>query len=396
MKNFEYYAPTRVVFGRGTENETGALIRKDGGTRVLIVYGGGSCVQSGLLARVEESLTGAGLAWEAFGGAQPNPLLSHAEEGVQKALSFGADYILAIGGGSAIDTAKAIAHGTANPDNALWDIWTGVCPLKKSLPHGCVLTIAAAGSEMSSSAVLTNADIHVKKGIDTDFNRCRFAVMNPELLATVPRYQLAAGIADIMQHTMERYFIPDSHAEMTDEIAEGLLRTVIRNGRLVLADPTNYDAMAEVMWCSSLSHNWITGLGRDKDFSVHKFGHSLSAFYGATHGASLTAVWKAWAEYLYMDAIPRFAQFARRVWEVTEVDDELAAREGIRQTVNYFREIGMPVSLRELGIDPSEEELDALAANCTQDGKVTLTKIRPVGLAEAREIFRAALTTLAE
>lgn len=391
MKNFEYYAPTRVVFGRGTEKETGRLIQREGGSKVLIVYGGGSCVKSGLLARVEASLTEAGLAWEAFGGAQPNPLLSHAEEGVRKALAFGADFILAIGGGSAIDTAKGIAHGAANPEYALWDIWTGVCPLKKSLPHGCVLTIAAAGSEMSSSAVLTNEDIHVKKGIDTDFNRCRFAVMNPELLATVPRYQLAAGIADIMQHTMERYFIPGSHAEMTDEIAEGLLRTVVRNGRLVLADPTDYDAMAEVMWCSSLSHNWITGLGRDKDFSVHKFGHALSALYGATHGASLTAVWKAWAEYLYMDAVPRFAQYARKVWDVTLADDEEAAREGICRTVAYFQEIGMPVSLKELGVEPSAEELDALAANCTQNGTVTLTKIRPVRLAEAREIYEAAL-----
>ena len=391
MKNFEYYAPTRVVFGRGTEKETGRLIQREGGSKVLIVYGGGSCVKSGLLARVEASLTEAGLAWEAFGGAQPNPLLSHAEEGVRKALAFGADFILAIGGGSAIDTAKGIAHGAANPEYALWDIWTGVCPLKKSLPHGCVLTIAAAGSEMSSSAVLTNEDIHVKKGIDTDFNRCRFAVMNPELLATVPRYQLAAGIADIMQHTMERYFIPGSHAEMTDEIAEGLLRTVVRNGRLVLADPTDYDAMAEVMWCSSLSHNWITGLGRDKDFSVHKFGHALSALYGATHGASLTAVWKAWAEYLYMDAVPRFAQYARKVWDVTLADDEEAAREGICRTVAYFQEIGMPVSLKELGVEPSAEELDALAANCTQNGTVTLTKIRSVRLAEAREIYEAAL-----
>ena len=391
MKNFEYYAPTRVVFGRGTEKETGRLIQREGGSKVLIVYGGGSCVKSGLLARVEASLTEAGLAWEAFGGAQPNPLLSHAEEGVRKALAFGADFILAIGGGSAIDTAKGIAHGAANPEYALWDIWTGVCPLKKSLPHGCVLTIAAAGSEMSSSAVLTNEDIHVKKGIDTDFNRCRFAVMNPELLATVPRYQLAAGIADIMQHTMERYFIPGSHAEMTDEIAEGLLRTVVRNGRLVLADPADYDAMAEVMWCSSLSHNWITGLGRDKDFSVHKFGHALSALYGATHGASLTAVWKAWAEYLYMDAVPRFAQYARKVWDVTLADDEEAAREGICRTVAYFQEIGMPVSLKELGVEPSAEELDALAANCTQNGTVTLTKIRSVRLAEAREIYEAAL-----
>lgn len=390
MDNFMYHAPTRVVFGRDTELETGKLIANEGGSRVFLVYGGGSCVKSGLLARIESSLDQAGLAYLEFGGAQPNPTLRHAEEGVRKALEFGADFILAVGGGSAIDTAKGIAHGTANPDTALWDIWTGVKPLKQSMPVGCVLTIAAAGSEMSSSAVLTNKDLGIKKGLDTDFNRCRFAVMNPALLATVPKYQLAAGIADIMQHTMERYFIPNSHAELTDEIAEGLLRTVIRNGRKILADPNDYDAMAEVMWASSLSHNWLTGLGRPGDFSVHKFGHALSAAYGATHGASLTAVWKAWADYLYETEPGRFAQFARRVWGVDEAETLSAAREGIRCTTAYFREIGMPVSLADLGVQPSEEEIHALALNCTQNGKVTLSRIKPIGVSEAEEIFRAA------
>ena len=390
MDNFMYHAPTRVVFGRDTELETGKLIANEGGSRVFLVYGGGSCVKSGLLARIESSLGQAGLAYLEFGGAQPNPTLRHAEEGVRKALEFGADFILAVGGGSAIDTAKGIAHGTANPDTALWDIWTGVMPLKQSMPVGCVLTIAAAGSEMSSSAVLTNKDLGIKKGLDTDFNRCRFAVMNPALLATVPKYQLAAGIADIMQHTMERYFIPNSHAELTDEIAEGLLRTVIRNGRKILADPNDYNAMAEVMWASSLSHNWLTGLGRPGDFSVHKFGHALSAAYGATHGASLTAVWKAWADYLYETEPGRFAQFARRVWGVDEAETLSAAREGIRCTTAYFREIGMPVSLADLGVQPSEEEIHALALNCTQNGKVTLSRIKPIGVSEAEEIFRAA------
>ena len=390
MENFMYHAPTRVVFGRDTELETGKLIAQEGGSRVLLVYGGGSCVKSGLLGRIESSLDEAGIEYLEFGGAQPNPTLKHAEEGVRKALSFGADFILAVGGGSAIDTAKGIAHGTANPETPLWDIWTGAVPLKKSMPVGCVLTIAAAGSEMSSSAVLTNEEQKIKKGLDTDFNRCRFAVMNPALLATVPKYQLAAGVADIMQHTMERYFIPDSHAELTDEIAEGLLRTVIRNGRKILADPNDYDAMAEVMWASSLSHNWLTGLGRPSDFSVHKFGHALSVTYGATHGASLTAVWKAWAEYLYELEPGRFAQFARRVWGAEETDDLGAAREGIRRTVDYFKEIGMPVSLMDLGVDPSQEEIHALALNCTQNGKVTLSRIKPIGVAEAEEILTAA------
>ena len=254
MDNFRFFTPTEVVFGKGVENQTGALAAKHG-TRALIVYGKGSVVKSGLLARVMQSLKDAGIECEGFGGAQPNPTLSHAEEGVQKALDFCADIIIGVGGGSAIDTAKGIAHGAANAEHKLWDIWTKKVPLTKSLPVGAVLTMPAAGSEMSDSAVLTNTVLGKKAGIGTEFNRCRFAVINPEWGATLPAYQLAAGITDIMMHTMERYFIPGIKCDLTDEIAEGLLRTVIKNGAVVVQDPSDYDAMAEVFWASSLSHN---------------------------------------------------------------------------------------------------------------------------------------------
>lgn len=394
MENFVQYAPTEVIFGKGTENQTGEEVKKWGGSRVLLVYGGGSAVRSGLIGRVEQSLTEAGLAYEAFGGVKPNPRLAFAEEGVQKALAFGADFILAVGGGSAIDTAKAIAHGTANPEEKLWDIWTRKVPLTRSLPVAAVLTIPAAGSEMSDSAVLTNEEIGKKAGINTPFNRCRFAVMNPELAATLPAYQVACGVTDIMMHTMERYFIPGIQCEMTDCIAEGLLRTVIRNGAKVYENPADYDAMAEVMWCGSLSHNNLTECGRGKDFSVHKLGHALSARYDVAHGASLAAVWGSWARYLYQDqALGRFVQFAKNVWGISGEgkSEQETALAGIEKTEEFFRSIGMPVSLSQLGVQPGEQERMELSLDATMGDTVKLTRIRPLGAKEVNEIYQMAM-----
>lgn len=389
MNDFRYYAPTEVYFGKNAQDSVGELAAKYA-TRALLVYGKGSVVKSGLLDKVSASLEKAGVEYSLFGGAQPNPTLAHAEEGVKKAAAFGADLIIGIGGGSAIDTAKAIAHGTANPGVSLWDIWTGKAPLKKSIAVGAVLTMPAAGSEMSDSAVLTNESTGKKAGISTDFNRCRFAVVDPAFGATVPKYQLAAGITDIMMHTLERYFIPDCHAELTDEIAEGLLRTVIRNGKLVLEDPNNYDAMCEIFWSSSLSHNNLTECGRKKDFSVHKLGHELSAKYGATHGAALASLWGAWAQEVYTDCLPRFCRYAEKVWGIKADDDQSAAREGIRRTVEYFSSIGMPTSLHELGVAPTDEEYRLLALNATMNDTVKLSAIKPIGAAEAERIFRRA------
>ena len=389
MNDFKYCAPTEVLFGRDAENKTGELAARYG-SRALLVYGKESAVKSGLLDRVAASLEKAGVACARFGGAQANPTLAHAEEGVEKARELGADLIIGIGGGSAIDTAKAIAHGAANPGAALWDIWTKKVPLTRSLSVGAVLTMPAAGSEMSDSAVLTNEAVGKKAGINTDFNRCVFAVMNPALGATVPKYQLAAGVTDIMMHTLERYFIPESRAELTDEIAEGLLRTVIRNGRAVLDDPGNYDAMCEIFWASSLSHNNLTECGRGKDFSVHKLGHALSARYGATHGASLAAVWGAWAEALYHDCLPRFCRYAEKVWGVADDDPETAAGEGIRRTVAYFASLGMPTSLRELGVEPADADFRALALDATMNDSVKLSRIKPLGAADVEAIFRNA------
>lgn len=390
MENFKYYAPTEVIFGKGVENNTGEAAAKYG-KKALLVFGKGSVIKSGLLERVEKSLDNSGVRYKEFGGAKPNPTLAHAEEGVKEALDFDADMIIGIGGGSAIDTAKAIAHGAANPDDKLWELWTKKVPLTKSLPVGAVLTIAAAGSEMSDSAVLTNEEIGKKAGINTDFNRCRFAMVNPELGMTLPKEQIAAGVTDIMMHTMERYFIPDSCCDLTDEIAEGLIRTVIKNGATVVENSSDYNAMSEIFWASSLSHNNLTECGRGKDFSVHKLGHALSARYDVTHGASLAAVWGAWAKELYKDAPGRFARFARKVWNIADEDDETAALAGIEKTLKFFESIGMPISIKGLGVEPAEEDIKALALDATMQDSVKLSRIRPLDAAAVEKVYKAAL-----
>lgn len=391
MQNFTYYTPTEVIFGKGTEDQTGAEVKKWGGTHALIVFGGGSVVKSGLLKRVEDSLEREGISYTEFGGVRPNPRLDFAREGVKKALAAGVDFILAVGGGSAIDTAKAIAHGTANPESDLWDIWMKKVPLTKTLPGGCVLTLSAAGSEMSDSAVLTNEEIGKKAGLGTDLNRLKFAIMNPELTYTVPKYQLGCGIVDIMMHTMERYFIPGTSNEFTDEVAEGLLRTVIRNGRIAMKDQTDYHAMSEIMWCGSVSHNNMTGLGREKDFSVHKLGHALSAKYDAAHGATLSAMWGSWAAYVYQNDLARFKHFGEKVWGITEADEKKAAEEAIRRTVEFFHEVGMPVNLTELGVgELTENDLRELAMDATMNGTIKLSKIKELDVEDVYQIFQTA------
>lgn len=392
MQNFMYHTPTKVIFGKDTVDTVGEEVKKCGTGRALIVYGSERIRESGLLAKVEKSLGRAGIAHEAFGGVKANPTLAHAEEGVKRAIDFEANIILAVGGGSVIDTAKGIAHGTANAGSSLWDIWTRKVPLEKSLRVAAILTIPAAGSEMSDSAVLTNEAIGKKIGINTEFNRCAFAIMDPTLADTLPDWQLKNGIVDIMMHTLERYFIPDIKCDLTDAIAEGVLRTVRDNGRLALKDRSDYDAMAEIWWASSISHNNLTESGRGKDFSVHKVGMALSAKYDYTHGATLSAVWASWARYLYKDALHRFALYARRVWGIDTADDRQAAILGIDATENFFREIGMPTSLHELGLtDPSDEDIHALAMHATMDDTVKLSRISPLTAADIEKIYRAAL-----
>lgn len=391
MQSFVQYSPTEIIFGKDTENEVGQAVKRWGGTKVLLVYGQGSVVKSGLLDRVKTVLEEADLPFVELGGVQPNPRLALAEQGVVTALAAGADFMLAIGGGSAIDTAKAVAHGTANPGVPLWDIWSGKAQLTKTLPVGSILTIAAAGSETSDSAVLTNEQLGKKAGINTNLNRPRFTIMNPELTYTLPKFQVACGVVDIMMHTLERYFIPGPLNQMTDEIAEGLLRTVIRHGTTAYADSHDYDAMSEIMWCGSLSHNNITGLGRDRDFCVHKFGHALGAKFDKAHGATLSAVWGSWAKYVYRGDLARFKHYGQAVWNLQIEDEEQAALAAIDKTIEYFQALDMPVSLPELlGEEQPDTVLRELALDATANNTVKLSKIKELDADDVYEIYKAA------
>ncbi len=373
MQSFTYWSPTEVVFGKDTENQVAEYVKKYGGSRVLLVYGGGSVVKSGLLDRVAAALDAADIAHESFGGVQPNPSLEHAKEGIAQAIDFGADFIVGVGGGSAIDTAKGIAHGVANPDVDIWDFWTEKLPVEKSLPVGVILTISAAGSETSSSSVLTNKATGSKRGLDTPCNRPKFAIMNPELTYTLPPYQVACGVTDIMMHTLDRYFNPIDN-ELTDAIAEALLRTVIAKGAVAVKDTHDYDAMSEIMWAGSLSHNGLTGLGGTGDFAPHQLGHELSGMFDIAHGASLATVWGHWAQYVYKTKIARFVRYANNVWNITEGSDEEVALAGIQATVDYFKSIGMPTCFseaEEIGVQ-SDEVLKDLAYRCTFEGERTI------------------------
>lgn len=391
MNDFIYFSPTEVIFGRNTQTKTAEHMKKYGGSRALVVYGGTSAARSGLLAQVCDNLTAAGLAWEAFGGARPNPTLDHVREGIQKAIQFKADFILGIGGGSALDTAKAIAHGTANPDTDIWDFWTLKKPLTTTLPVGVILTIPAAGSETSDSCVLTNTQIGQKRGLSTDLNRPRFAILNPELSFTLPPYQIGCGTVDIMMHTLDRYFNPLDN-ELSDAIAEALLRTTITYGQAACKDSHNYEAMSELMWAGSLSHNGLTGLGGQKDFAVHQLGHELSATFDTAHGASLSSVWGSWAKYVYKEKTRRFARYAENVWGLTGLPEEELALAGIQATVDYFQSVNMPTSFGanpDIGIR-SDEEIRQLAWRCSYQGKRTIGTFKVLGESDMAEIYRGA------
>jgi len=391
MHAFTYHSPTEIIFGPGTEDRTADLIRKYGGTHALLVYGGGSAVRSGLLGRICKTLEEAGLSYTCFGGAKANPTLEHAREGVKEALRCGADFLLGIGGGSAIDTAKAIAIGAANPQDNLWDFWERTKPVTRQLPIGAVLTIPAAGSESSNSAVLTNTETGSKRGLGIDGNRPRFAIMNPELAFSLPPYQIACGVTDIMMHTLDRYFNPLDN-EMTDAIAEALLRTVIEKGAAAVKDPHNYDAMSEIMWAGSLSHNGLTGLGGVGDFAVHQLGHELSAMFDTAHGASLATVWESWARAVWQEKPMRFARYARNVWNLQGDDMLQLALAGIDATVNYFRSIGMPASFQEnkdIGIQ-EDSVLRDLAYRCTFGRTRTIGSFKVLGEEDIYQIYQKA------
>ncbi len=390
--NFEYYSPTRVLFGKGCEKETGKLAKEYGATNVLIVYGGKSAIRSGLIQTVGESLDEAGIRHQELGGVVPNPHLDKVYEGIRIGKREHVDFLLAVGGGSSIDTAKAIAYGLAEPEKDVWELFAQERTAEKCLPVGSVLTIAAAGSETSKGCVITNEMTGEKRAYDDNLARPVFAVMNPEYTKTLPDYQTQAGCVDIMMHTMERYFTNGGNMEITDALAEGLLRTVMKNAQILHNDPANYEARAEVMWAGSIAHNDLTGCGNDGgDFMSHKLEHEMGGMFDVTHGAGLSAIWPSWARTVYKDALPRFVRYARNVMGITaEASEEEIAFMGIAAMENFYHSIGMPVNFRELGIEPTDEQMEEMAKGCLRASGGRTGSARRLTLEDMVGIYRAA------
>ena len=393
MKDFTYYAPTRIVFGKESEEKLPQLIQQYGGKKVLVHYGGGSAKRSGLLDKVFTMLDDAGIAYVELGGVVPNPVLSLVKEGIDLCQKEKVDFILAVGGGSVIDSSKAIGYGVGY-DGDVWDFWDGKAVPQSCLPIGVVLTIPAAGSEMSSSCVITNEDGMLKRGVNSDLCRCKFAIMNPERTYTLPPFQTAAGATDIMMHTMERYFSKYEDAMLTDAIAEALLRTVMKATKAVLAKSDDYTSRAAIMWAGSLSHNDLTECGTEKDFACHKLEHELSGLFGVTHGAGLAAIWGSWARYVMNRHMDRFVKFATEVMGVPKdhIEKPLAtAMTGVRNLENFFHEIGMPTNIPELiGREATEAEIQKLVDKCSRGGKITIGAMEVLKAEDMTAIYQMA------
>ncbi|MBQ8960207.1 MAG: iron-containing alcohol dehydrogenase [Ruminococcus sp.] len=358
MDNFQFYSPTEFVFGKGTENEAGRYVKKHGGSNVLLHFGEGSAVKSGLLDRVKSSLEEQGITYTELGGVKPNPRDTLVYEGIELCRSKGIDFILAVGGGSVIDSAKAIAMGVPY-DGDFWDFYCGKSP-EAALPVATVLTIAAAGSEGSGDSVITKEEGGLKRGAGSDLIRPRFSIMDPELTCTLPAYQTACGATDIMAHVFERYFTNTTEVEITDRLCEAVLLTMIKETPRVIADPGNYQARANIMWAGTVAHTNIVGVGREQDWNSHGIEHELSALYDCAHGAGLAVIMPAWMEFVCSHNVLRMAQAAVRVWgcEMDFERPENTAREGIARFRRFLRSIGMPINFAELGA--KEEDIPAL------------------------------------
>ena len=392
IKDFNFYAPTRVVFGKSSEEKIAELVMAYQPKKVMIHYGGGSAERSGLLDVVRNQLRQAGLDFVELGGVVPNPLLSKVQEGIVLCKKENVDFILAVGGGSVIDSAKAIGYGVKY-DGDVWDFWAGKATPKECMPIGVVLTIPAAGSEMSSSCVITKDEGLIKRGINSDLCRCKFVVMNPERTYTLPPYQTAAGATDIMMHTMERYFSKYEDMTLTDTIAEALLRTVKNAALFVMEHPEDYRNRAQIMWAGSLAHNDLTECGLEKDFATHRLEHELSALFGVTHGAGLAAIWPSWSRYVKDKHLSRFVQFAVNVMGIENdfAHPDETAEKGIRAIEEFYRKIGMPTNIRELlGREITADEIEEMVNKCSRGGTITLGAMEVLDTQAMRTIYEMA------
>jgi hypothetical protein len=388
MNNFVFQNPTKIIFGRGMEKSVGKETLAYS-KNILLHYGGGSIKKTGLYDRVTESLKEAGIRWVELPGVKPNPRLSLVREGIKLCREEKLDFILAIGGGSAIDSAKAIAMGVLY-EGDVWDIYAGKANPTAALPVGTVLTIPAAGSEASTASVITNEDGWLKRGFNSVIIYPKFSILNPELAFTLPKYQVASGSVDIFAHLMERYFTNVLNVELTDRMIEAIMKTLIHHVPKVLKQPDNYDSWAEIMWSGTVAHNNLMNTGRVGDWGSHDIEHELSAIYDVAHGAGLAVVFPAWMKYVYKHDVARFCQFAERVWGVEPNfrSPEETALEGISQLENYFRSIGMPVTLKELGVPG--DRLEEMAAKATDNDTTTIGQFVKLNQADVLNILKLA------
>ena len=392
MKDFNYYAPTEVVFGEQSEEQVAQLVKKYGGTKVLVHYGGQSAVKSGLLDKICGLLEAGGVAYIKLGGVVPNPRLSLAQKGIDICRKEGIDFILAIGGGSVIDSGKCIAYGVPY-EGDVWDFYLGKATPTQMLPVACVLTIPAAGSEMSESSVITNEDGDVKLGYSNNLSRPKFAIMNPRRTFTLPPYQTAAGVTDMMMHTMERYFTKDDDMDLTTDLAEASLRSIKNAVFAVLKDPEDYRYRAQIMWGGSLMHNDLTGCGVASDWATHQLEHELSGMFDVTHGAGLAAIWPSWARYTMHENLRRFVRFAVNVMDVPNdfTDPEGTAEKGIQAMERFYHAIGMPINIKELiGRDITDAEIKEMTRKCSRDYTITCGALKVLQAGDMEAIYKMA------
>lgn len=392
MKDFIYYAPTEVVFGKDSEKQVASLVKKYGGKRVLVHYGGQSAKKSGLLDNIFGLLNEGGIEFFELGGVVPNPRLSKVREGIALCREQKIDFILAVGGGSVIDSAKAIAYGV--PYNGdVWDFYLGKATAETCLPVATVLTIPAAGSEMSESSVITNEDGDVKLGYSNNISRPKFAIMNPVRTYTLPPYQTAAGVNDMIMHTMERYFTHDDDMTLTDSVAEALMRTLKDSVMEVLKNPTDYRHRAQIMWGGSIAHNGLTGCGLSDDWATHQLEHELSGMFDATHGAGLAAIWPSWARYVYKENVSRFVRFAVNVMGVENdfTNPEATALKGIEAMEEFYHAIGMPINIHELiGREVTDKEIREMVRKCSRNYTTTQGRFKVLQVEDMEAIYRMA------
>ncbi len=387
MNNFSFYSPTYFEFGRNTEEKAGKLVSQFGGKKVLVHYGSGSVVRSGLLGRVLASLDAENIAHVELGGVMPNPRSGLVYQGIELCRTENVDFILAVGGGSAIDSAKAIAIGVPY-EGDFWDFYQGK-RIEKALPVATVLTLAAAGSEASSSSVVTHENGNVKRGTGSNLIRPVFSILNPELTTTLPAYQTACGATDMFAHVLERYFTNTRDVEITDRLCEGIMLTIISETPKAIANPYDYEARANIMWAGMVAHNDICGVGREQDWSSHQLEHELSALYDVAHGAGLAVMFPAWMKYNLKHDVMRFAQLAVRVFgcQMDFQNPERTAREGIEKFEMFLRSIGMPVRFDELGAKP--EDIPTLLQMLKMDNR-TLGSFVKLTVKDAEAIYKLA------